>query len=117
VAFNPDGQTLAWGTAAAAVRLSDPTTGTERAVLTGHTGNVVSVAFSPDGQTLASASLDGTVRLWDRTTGQERAAFKGHTGGANCVAFAPDGLTLASASGDIFHHGAVQLWDVPPRAQ
>src|SRR5260370_1201436 len=40
VAFSPDGKLLAWGSTDNPVRLWDPTTGTCRATLEGHSGRV-----------------------------------------------------------------------------
>ncbi len=65
VAFSPDGQYLAVGTAGgSSVQLID--IGSWRVVRTfeGHTGSVSSVAFSPDGRLLASGSEDKTIKLW-----------------------------------------------------
>ena len=77
----PDGSWLASGGRDGTVRIWDVATGQERAVLTGHTGEVEAVAVAPDGSWLASGSGDGTVRIWDVATGQERAVLTGHTGG------------------------------------
>src|SRR5262249_35372710 len=123
--------TLASGGADRCVRLWDPATGKEKAVLRGHAGTVLSLAFSPDGKVLASGSADRTARLWEAATGKERAVLKGHGALARCVAFSPDGKTLAVASSDLLPGtsaqpfglldnkkapglmpGEVKLWDV-----
>jgi hypothetical protein len=81
VAIAPDGTRLATvdgydGT----VRIWDPATGQQRAVLTARTSPARAVAIAPDGTWLASAGGgDGSVRIWDPATGQQRAVLTGHT--------------------------------------
>ena len=64
MAYSPDGNMLATGSADGTVQLWDATTHRQVAMLKGHTGNVYSVAFSPDGNLLATGSADHTVLLW-----------------------------------------------------
>ena len=68
VAWIPNGSILATGGQDGTVRLWNPDSGVNYAVLRGHTSAIVSVAFSPDGNTLASGSSDETVRLWNVNT-------------------------------------------------
>jgi WD40 repeat protein len=46
------------------VRLVDPATGLNWAVLEGHTDAVQALALSPDGRWLASGSFDNIIKLW-----------------------------------------------------
>ncbi|MCI0458739.1 MAG: WD40 repeat domain-containing protein [Gemmataceae bacterium] len=73
IAFSPDGKTLAvGGHADGTVWLWDVAARRPTAILTGHTGPVLTVVFSPDGRTLASGALApakywsrGELKLWD----------------------------------------------------
>jgi RNA polymerase sigma factor (sigma-70 family) len=116
LAFSPDGKLLASaggeefvreGNKAGELRLWDPMTGREVAVLEGPTNTVSSLAFTPDGKTLASGGFDRAVRLWDVRTGRVLSESRLHSGVVRSVAFSPDGRTLASGSFD----GTVKLLD------
>jgi len=108
VAFSPDGQTIASGSADNTVRLWDLQGQPIGQPFQGHTSWVTSVAFSPDGQTIASGSWDNTVRLWDLQGQPIGQPFQGHTNAVFSVAFSPDGKTIASGSLD----NTLRLWDL-----
>lgn len=107
VAFSPDGQMLAAGTASGEVRLWQLPSLQPCGVLGGHSHAARAVAFSPDGRTLASGSWDQTIRLWDTDSGELRHVLQGHSDWITAVAFSPDGRTLASGARD----HTVRLWD------
>jgi WD40 repeat protein len=65
LAFNPEGNVLATGTADGSVILWDVNAGVRLHSFIGHMKRIADVAFSPDGNILASLSNDGTIVLWN----------------------------------------------------
>lgn len=77
LAYNAEGNLLAFGTFAKVVIIRDLATGEER-VLRGHTGSVTRVLFHPtDANRLVSVSDDGTLRVWNVQTGESIVFFVG----------------------------------------
>jgi len=83
-------------------------TGSQTAVLSGHTSYVRSLAFSLDGALLVSGSDDKTVKLWDVQTGGVVKTFHGHTLVVCSVSISADNTMIASGSAD----KTIRLWDI-----
>jgi len=64
MAFCPDGTRLVSGGHDGSVRLWDAATGSQVAVLHGHSDRVFSVAFSRSGERIASGTQQGEIRIW-----------------------------------------------------
>ncbi|HKB03901.1 MAG TPA: protein kinase [Gemmataceae bacterium] len=124
VAFSPDGETLATGTADGVVKLWDAASGQERATLptlvkgqevvrenpdgslvSRPPSRITSLAFAPDGRTLVTAGA--TLRLWDVTTGQPAARLQGAPAFLDALAFSPDGRLLAAGG----RGRSIRVWD------
>ncbi len=105
VAFGPNGDSVATGSADGTVRLWNAATAVPLAAVT-HGSGVNAVAFSGDGHILATGGVDGTVRLWDTGTKQLLGALTGHAS-VNAVAFSHDDRTIATGNTD----GTVRIWD------
>ncbi|MGA2035158.1 MAG: WD40 repeat domain-containing protein [Thermoguttaceae bacterium] len=114
VAYSPDGQRIASGSADRTVRTWDAASGAELLVLSGHKGTVTSVAFSADGHRIVSAGSfpDRTVRVWDADSGTQLTILRGHDEGVNSVSISPRGDRIVSASDD----ATVRVWQTSGRA-
>jgi WD40 repeat protein len=97
VSWSPNGRWIA-ATGDDYARVWDAATGTQRAVLRGHTAFTFGLDWSADSTRIATGSSDGTARVWDRIDdgGKEVMALSGsgtHNGIIG-VAFSPDGRRL-----------------------
>jgi len=90
------------------IAVLDAVTGSQVAILTGHTLSVRSLTFSVDGIFLVSGGDDRTVKLWDVQTGGVVKTFCGHASWVLSVSISPDCTTIASGSGD----RTIRLWHV-----
>jgi len=100
--------TIAVGCHSGGITILDGITGSQTAVLSGHSYWVKSVAFSSDGTLLVSGGGDDTVKLWDLQTGGVIRTFRGHTSYINSVSISADCTMIASGSGNKI----ICLWDV-----
>ena len=86
----------------------DALTGSQTAVLSGHTNCISSLTYSLDGTYLVSGSNDKTIKLWDVQTGGVIKTFCGHTGQVCSVSISADDTMIASASMD----RTICLWNI-----
>jgi WD40 repeat protein len=100
--------TLAVGLESGDILFLSAITGSQVAVLSGHTRGVTSLAFFPDGTSLVSGSRDDTVKLWDVQTGGVVKTFCGHTDTVNSVSISTNYTMIASGSSD----KTICLWEI-----
>jgi hypothetical protein len=67
VAFSGDGKRVVTASFDNTARIWDVDSGTEIAVLKGHTNSVIRAVFSSDGKRVVTVSDDNTMRIWDAT--------------------------------------------------
>ncbi len=111
MAFAADGRTLISAGMNQSVRIWDPVTCQEKAILPG--GQSSLVALASDGRLLASKDDGGAVRIWDLASRREIGVLPGHHGKIFSLAFSPDGRRLAFAAED----QTVRIWDIAPRKE
>ncbi|KAG2052704.1 YVTN repeat-like/Quino protein amine dehydrogenase [Suillus hirtellus] len=110
LAFSPDGQKIASGTACSGVTITDISSKSKyrlEMLADAHT-HITAVAWSPDGQKIISASPDHMIRCWYATsTHLVGPPFGGHDDLILAVGFLPDSSHAVSLSRD----GELLVWD------
>jgi len=91
VAFDPTGNTVAYGSRWDGAGVLDARTGEALVTLRQPHNPVGDVAFSPDGKLLAAGSHDKTVGIWDVAGQRLLKKLEGHSDVVLRAAFSPDG--------------------------
>ena len=106
VAWSPNGQRIASGSADKTVQVWNATDGSHISTYFGYTNSVSSVAWSPNGQQIAAGSADKTVQVWNSTGSGHAFTYKRHSDRVLAVAWSSDGKRIASCS-----DATVQVWN------
>ncbi|NLF58304.1 MAG: protein kinase [Candidatus Hydrogenedens sp.] len=108
LAFSPDGQWLAAGTAEGDLVLWNRASAVETRISKAHLDSIRFMDWSSDSTRLVTAGFDRTARLWEPSSGRRLHTFKGHDRPLFAAAFSPAGHLLATGSFD----GTARLWDL-----
>jgi len=101
VAISSDGQLIASGSVNKTIKVWNLETQKTPQVLTGHSGQVMSLAFHPKkNNILFSGSGDKTIKIWDIKKQIFTHNYTKHSSGVTSIAVSPDGKTIVSGSYD-----------------
>jgi len=100
--------TVAVGSQSGDIIILDTITGSQMAVLSGHTDRVNCVTFSSDGTSLVSGSSDYDVKLWDVQTGGVVRTFPSSTSSVWSVSISADCTVIASG----YYRNTIRLWNI-----
>jgi WD40 repeat protein/tetratricopeptide (TPR) repeat protein len=113
LAFNPDGGTLAAGSADGSVAVMDVATRTRRTTLRAADGEVLSLAFLPGGRAIAAGTSRGIVKVHDLAAKKARLLRPESGGPITALAVSRDGRALVLGQGGTKgENGTIELWDV-----
>ncbi len=108
LAFSPDGELLASGSADTTIIFWEVETGEVKWSATGHWAAVSAMTFHPDSQSMLSGGEDNKIRNWRLPGGRSTAIYEGHLSAVNGVSFGWGDEMVLSAGTD----GTVRAWEV-----
>src|SRR5262249_23768797 len=106
LAFHPNGDTLATGTAVGEVLAWDVPRRRQSFRAQAHTGGVRALVFAADGETLATAGWDRMVKCWDTNPLKQRQVLQ-RDFSCSALAYVPDAGALAAGNDE----GFIQWFD------
>jgi len=107
LAFTPDGEILASGSADTTIAFWEVETGEVKWMAGGHWSAVTSLVFNPEGAAMLSGGRDNKVRTWRLPGGKSTAIYEGHLSAVNSVAFGVEPDTILTAGND----GTLRVWE------
>jgi polar amino acid transport system permease protein len=108
LAFSPDNELLATGSADTTVVFWEVESGQVRWPAEGHWAAVTNMRFEPTGDFLLTTGRDNIIRNLRTAGGKSTASFTGHLNAVMAAAYGPLEDTLVSAGGD----GTLRIWGV-----
>jgi len=108
LAFSPDGELLASGSADKTIAFWELESGEVAWTGEGHFAAVTQLVFAPEGDVALSSSQDAKAKAWRIPGGKSTGSFVGHLSAVNAVAPGPEPNTLISAGED----GTVRMWNM-----
>ncbi len=116
VAFSRDGLWLAYEAVSGDTAIVRRTAGGQAQTIHGRGAEFSMLALSPEGRWLATTGADFSIHIWDVASGKMAHATSGHYT-PSVIAFHPDGRRVAVNGGGTDLGSAVQIWDIPRKAQ
>lgn len=107
VAFSPDNQLIASGSADTTIVFWDLENGEARWSSVGHWATVTAMTFSDDGENLLSGGADYKSRNFRVAGGKSTAIFEGHLSDINDVLYGPTQDTIVTVGDD----GTMRVWE------
>ena len=107
LAFSPDGELLATGSADTTVIFWELETGEVASASVGHWAAVTTMTFADDGAMMLSGGADYKTRDLRVAGGKSTAIFEGHLSDVQGVAYGPSDESIITAGDD----GTVRVWE------